>query len=129
MANLLTRAVIDTILTLPARGWSNRCIADTLGIHRDTVARYLRQAAQQSKPALAPPGSPVDANAPKPAIPPSGPLVDADTPKPALAPPGSDAPSSPSVPLPRGVGRPSDCEPWRAIILAKLEQGLFAQRL
>src|SRR5947209_3369607 len=37
-------AVIDTIFTLRARGWSHREIADALGIHRETVARYLHQA-------------------------------------------------------------------------------------
>jgi transposase len=128
MANLLTMAVIDTILTLHQRGWSNRCIADTLGIHRDTVARYLRQAAPPSKPAIAPLGSLADADVPKPAIPPSGPLADGDASKLAIAPPGSDEPA-PLPPTPRGVGRPSDCEPWRALILAKLELGLSAQRI
>jgi DNA-binding NarL/FixJ family response regulator len=39
MANQLKMAVIDTILTLHAQGWSNRRIADTLDIHRDTVRR------------------------------------------------------------------------------------------
>jgi orotate phosphoribosyltransferase-like protein len=55
MANQLSMALIDTILTLHQRDWSNRRIADELGIHRDTVAHYLRQA--QAKPANAPSGS------------------------------------------------------------------------
>ena len=55
MANLLSMATIDTILTLRQRNWSIRRIAKELGLHRDTVARHLqlRQAAAQSaQPAL-----------------------------------------------------------------------------
>ena len=112
MANLLKMAVIDTILTLRARGWSGRRIADTLGIHRDTVARYLRQAAEAPKPAIAPTGSPAEAEASKPAI----------------APTGSETLAASAL-EPARAGRPSDCEPWRAVILAKLELGLSAQRI
>jgi IS30 family transposase len=54
MANQLNMADIDTILTLHRRDWSIRRIASVLGIHRDTVARHLRQANQ----AGAPTGSP-----------------------------------------------------------------------
>jgi IS30 family transposase len=53
MANLLKMATIDSVHTLHQRGWSIRRIAKALGIHRDTVARHLRQ----SKQAGAPPGS------------------------------------------------------------------------
>ena len=44
MANLLKMAVSETIRTLHRRGWSQRRIADELGINRETVARHLRQA-------------------------------------------------------------------------------------
>jgi transposase len=128
MANLLKMAVIDTILTLHARGWSQRRIADTLGIHRDTVARYLRQATPPPKPAIAPSGSAADPDPSKPAIAPSGSPPDLDPSKPAIAPSGSD-PVMPPLPEPPRVGRPSDCEPWRAFILAQLDQGLSAQRI
>ncbi|MDY7109935.1 MAG: helix-turn-helix domain-containing protein [Planctomycetota bacterium] len=49
------------IQALTSRGWSHRRIARELGVHRETVARYVRraeeEAPQQSKPAKAPPGS------------------------------------------------------------------------
>ena len=57
MANLLKMAVSETIRTLHRRGWSQRRIADELGINRETVARHLRRADPTSKPANAPPGS------------------------------------------------------------------------
>jgi hypothetical protein len=61
MANLLKRAVIETVRTLYRRGWSRRRIARELGINRETVARHLRQGESQSEPADAPTGStPVD---------------------------------------------------------------------
>src|SRR5271170_7262055 len=124
MSNLLKMAVIDTILTLDAQGMSQRQIADTLGIHRETVARYLRQAAQQPKPAIAPIGADPNGEAAKPAIAPIGAGPNGEAAKPAIAPIGADP-----GPIARGVGRPSDSEPWRQTILAKLELGLSAQRI
>jgi transposase len=112
MANQLKMAIIDTILTLRAQGMSGRGIADVLGIHRDTVAAYLNRADQESKPAIAPPGS-------------ESPAAES---KPALAPPGSE-PGTSLVSEPRGAGRPSECEPWRAVIVGQLELGLSAQRI
>jgi IS30 family transposase len=50
MANQLKMAKIDSILTLHQRNWSIRQIAAALGIHRDTVARHLRQAKQAGAP-------------------------------------------------------------------------------
>src|SRR5512144_2126826 len=67
MANLLKMAVRETIRTLHRRGWSQRRIADELGINRETVARHLRPADPPSKPANAPPGSEGDDGASKPA--------------------------------------------------------------
>jgi transposase len=90
MANLLKMAVIESIVTLRQRGWSLRRIARELGIHRETVARHLRQGPVESKPAHAPPGS---------------------------------------EPAAGRTGRPSDCEPYRPIIVAALEQGLTSQRI
>ena len=66
MANELKVAKVLSIQALHAQGWSQRRIARELGIHRETVARYLKEA---SKPAKTPTGS--------------------DTSKPAKAPPGS----------------------------------------
>jgi transposase len=47
MANHLKMAKINAILTLHAQGWSRRRIAEQLGVHRDTVARYLEAATSQ----------------------------------------------------------------------------------
>jgi transposase len=55
MANRLKMAKVNTIRTLHAQGWSQRKIAEQLGIHRETVARQL--AAERPKPAKAPTGS------------------------------------------------------------------------
>jgi transposase len=109
-------AVVETILSLQRRGWSQRRIAQELGINRETVARHLAEAQNESKPASAPIGSDGSESESKP----------------ASAPIGSDGSSEHEVP-----GRPADstsqqpsaCEPWRALITSKLEQGLTAQRI
>ena len=103
MANRLKMALIDAILSLKARGWSNRRIATELGVDRDTVARQLRRA-EQANVATAPIGSATiraESNA-------------------ATAPIGADAAA---VPVPAGSRQPtqSACEPWRDVILAKLD--------
>ena len=104
MANQLKMAEIHAILTLRTRGWSFRRIARELGVHRETVARYVQRARQASKPANAPIGR--------------------SPPKPANAPPGSaDGPST------LCAGPVSGCEPYRAVILAKLDTGLSAVRI
>jgi transposase len=51
MANQLKMAFIDAILTLHSQGWSQRAIARRLGVHRETVSRHVRLAADISKPA------------------------------------------------------------------------------
>src|SRR6266566_2320947 len=100
MANLLKMAVSETIRTLHLRGWSQRRIADELGINRETVARHLRQGDLQAKPANAPPGSEGDQSAPKPANAPPGSTADGGTPEPADA-----LTASTPDPQPRGSGR------------------------
>ena len=139
MANQLTMALIDTILTLDQRGWSQRRIARELNIHRETVARYLQAHAAASKPAIAPTGSDADQAPPKPAIAPAG----SDTGQAAahgtmLPAEGATAAAPHMLPRPQPetdsdragrVGRPSDCESHRAVIVAKLDQGLSAQRI
>jgi transposase len=131
MSNLLRVAVIDTILSLHQRGWSQRRIARELGVHRETVARYLRQA-PAPKPANAPIGSPDADGDSKPANAPIGSPAPGDAPRPAIAAIGAaglpDMPAAPPATEP-GAGRPSDCVPWRAVIKAKLELGLSAQRI
>jgi transposase len=124
MVNLLKMAVSETIRTLHRRGWSQRRIADELGINRETVARHLRQAKPPSKPANAPPGSTTPDGAPKPANAPPGSEGDPGAPGLTVPPPDS-APD----PKPRGSGRASGCEPWRDLIRAKCDLGLTAQRI
>ncbi len=124
MSYRLRVAMIDVILSLHRKGWSQRRIASELDINRETVARYLKLARAAPKPAIAPPGSESSEPAPKP----------------ANAPPGSDAPETAPIAdatVPGSTsdssdparGRPSDCEPWRDIIRSKCDQGLTAQRI
>ena len=124
MANLLKMAISEMIRTLHRRGWSQRRIAEELGVNRETVARYLRRPEPGPKPANAPTGSePVD-GAPKPAIAPLGSERADDAMDPPQAPTGPG-----TVPPPRGSGRLSGCEPWRQQITAKADQSLSAQRI
>jgi transposase len=132
MANQLGMALIDSIFTLHQRGWSQRRIARELGIDRETVAHHLRQGPPGSKPANAPLGSAAEGGESKPANAPLGSEREPADSKPANAPLGSEPGSSTrdgEPPPRRGVGRPSDCESYRALILAWLEQGLSAQRI
>jgi transposase len=73
---------INSILTLHQSGHSNRRIAELLGVHRETVAKYLAEQPVPAKP---------------------------------------DHRARP--------GPASDCEPFREVIVAKLEQGLTGQRI
>jgi transposase len=136
MANTLKMAEVYAIYALLERGWSRRRIAQVLGIDRERVARYARLAAVV--PGRAPPGAPLGCGRPKPAKAPLGSKPDGSRvyelepgPNPASeAPPGS-AGSEAAAPDPSGPPRSSQsrCEPFRAVILAKLEQGLSAKRI
>jgi transposase len=126
MVKRLTMAEIDTILTLHKAGESKRAIAALLGKDRETIGRYLARA-QAEMPPNAPTGKPCgdpnegrtghdDNNGPTPVaseIPPDQPAIGA-------LPAGSANLSS---------GPPSECEPFRQQILAKVEQGLEAVRI
>jgi transposase len=124
MSNHLKVAMIDLVLSLQRKGWSQRRIATELEINRETVARYLKLARAAPKPAIAPSGSDSLQSAPKPAIAPTGSF-------------GLESAASASVPTlssasernSQARGRPSDCEPWRDIIQSKRNQGLSAQRI
>ena len=70
MANRIKVAVSSTILTLHEQGWSFRRIAQTLGIHRETVSRYVR--GQAAKPASNPTLGSAGVDRPKPANPTPG---------------------------------------------------------
>jgi transposase len=112
MSNLLKVAMRDLIFSLHRQGLSQRQIASELGINRETVARYVRQAREGSNPAIAPSGSATS---------------DAES-KPAIAPSGSTSCEGSSQDACRR-GRRSDCEPWRDVISAKCDLGLSAQRI
>jgi transposase len=126
MANRLKMATLETILALHQRQWSIRRIAKELGLHRDTVARYLQQ---QRQSASSPP-SPADASQVKLGQAPLG----SEPVKLGQAPIGSEASKIGQTPL--GSKRPitpprapSLCEPFRALILEQLARGLTAQRI
>jgi IS30 family transposase len=57
MANLLKMAILQSILSLQAEGWSQRRIARELGVDHGTVRRYPRQRSCEATPANAPTGS------------------------------------------------------------------------
>jgi transposase len=154
MANRLEMAMIQAIKQLHAAGLSRRAIARKLGVHRETVARLLRAAQPEPKPASAPSGSespkpanflgapgPGSVNAPM-ANAPSGTFPADPNSKPASAPSGSDkgirtttdttAPSLTTRAFCAGAastGQLSACEPFRDLILAKLAEELSAQRI
>jgi transposase len=111
MSNLLTMAMVQSILSLYAQGWSQRRIARSLGIDRETVRRHVQD---RSKPANAPVGSAMADDASNPAKAPIGSAV-----------PEATHQGSP----PTGPGRLSDCQPWREVVLAKLESGLSLTRI
>jgi hypothetical protein len=124
MSNRLKMATMQSILSLYEKRWSYRRIARAMGIHRETVSRYVRLAAQTTPPAAAA-GLAVGAEGPKPANAPMGSSAFEGLAEPANAPIGSAAPPVFSAP---SAGRQSACEPWRELILAKHAQGLSAQR-
>jgi transposase len=115
-------ALIDTIQRLHQQGWSQRRIARELQIDRETVARYLAPC-EAPKPAT--PDRALSAS--KPATP-EGALSDPAS----LGPPAdlndcSSCTTQASAPLPPGPA--SQCAPFHEFIVAKLDQGLSAQRI
>ena len=108
MANRVKVAIASSIVVLRQQGWSFRKIAQTLGIHRETVSRYVRLHEADSKPATNPPAGDVGDVDSKPANPPA-----------------------PSAALRTGgnCGPQSRCEPFREVIVGKLDEGLSAQRI
>lgn len=143
MANRLKMAKIQAILELHHRGWSQRRIARELGIDRETVGRYLGLAAGEMPPGESNPadhpsgGAPSAGNlsgdlAPNPAISSAGNTIAISEPHVGELPAGGDELPPGIVAFlqrPRSVGRKSQCEPYRAIILAKLDQELSSQRI
>jgi len=108
MPNQLKMSKIQSILALRQQGWPYTRIARELGIHRQTVASYVRE---HSKSTEAPAGT--------------------EESKPTEAPTGPDDSKPPEAPrssLPDNNSR-SDCASFRQVIEGKLDQGLHARRI
>ena len=155
MANVLKMALSEAILSLHQRGWSRRRIARELGIDRATVRRHLTtQAAEQKAPNAArrpsgleegaavqmqpaPIGSgapPGESNAASAPIGSAGPNGTTEKTPIGLAPGVAEAIGGANGPPDGAAGvaearDQSACVPWRETILAKLDQGLTAQRI
>jgi len=106
MANYLGMAQVHAIQALRARGWSLRRIGRELGVHRETVARYVR---------LAEAGFPAS----------EAPVCDEQN-RPNL-PAGFDHQNRPNPPT--GSGPVSKVEPFRTVVIESLERGLSYQRI
>jgi transposase len=117
MANRLKMAEIHAILTLRTRGWSYRRIARELGVHRETVARYVALARAPAKPAIAPIGT-------EPAEPANA-LIGAE----ASDGIGHWSQVAERLPPPGRAGPVSGCEAYRAVVESKLAAGLTAVRI
>jgi transposase len=104
MANQLKMDMVNAILTLKQRGWSQRRIARELGINRETVAKYVNLPDAGPKPAT---NAPTGSEGSKPANAPTG-FVDE-----AMQKSGPD----------------SQCEPFRKVVQDKLQSGLSRQRI
>jgi len=152
MAHRLKMAIVDSIFQLRALHWSARRIALHLDIDRGTVGKYLKRSESGPKPAIPPAGSAGSKAATYPPAPgtadadddPADPAAESPDSKPAIPPAGSlgengglsDAArwkdshgAKPPPECPAKLGRPSECQPHQATILAKLEQALSAQRI
>lgn len=151
MTNRLKMADIQAIQQLHSAGLSQREIARRLHVDRSSVAKAIQSSQAAPKPANAPAGSEGSKPATFGGLPgfsgfggnlPVATGVDGGSDpgsKPANAPTGSDHGIRATIdtigPLGAGSaslaspGRPSACEPFRALILAKLEANLSAQRI
>jgi len=158
MANRIKMAVEQSIVVLDERGWSYRRIARELGIHRETVSRYVHLARAGPEPAKVAAGN-VSSDSSKPAKVTAGSdgsesskpaKVTAgndgsDSSKPAKVTAGNDGSdnSKPAKVTPGpspaeagamareggNLGQRSHCEPFRPVIEGMLELGLSAQRI
>ena len=108
MPNQLKMSKIQSILALRQQGWPFTRIARELGIHRQTVADYVRE---HSKSTEAPTGSEESKSTEAP-----------------TGPADSKSTEAPRNSLAGGSGR-SDCEPFRKVIESKLDLGLQARRI
>jgi transposase len=132
MSNQLKMAIVQAIERLRALRWSQRRIARELGIDRGTVSRYVQALEHDSKPAIPPTGDSASNAATFSGLPApgshspndNGSTDSAGDSNAAIVPAGSSCCSGTS-----SSGRPSQCDPHRELILAKLGEGLSAQRI
>ena len=134
MANQLEVAKVNSILVLHQRGWSSRRIAAALGVHRQTVLRYVRLARDGPKPAKAPPGSERSEADVGVKVPLGSPCFEtceehASGGSSGQAPGRAHGPDAAGGPAVEVAGSASDCQRFRGRILAKLELGLSAKRI
>jgi len=124
MANRIKMAMEESILVLRRQGRSYRAIARALGVHRDTVSRYVREAQATAAACIAAVGES------KPAIVTAG-TGDRDGPESAIVTPGDGDASSPkpAIVTAGNPGQRSKCEPFRDVIDEMLDLGLTAQRI
>ena len=129
MANQLKMADQQAIIALAGHGWSFRRIADELGVHRETVARYVKLSREGPEPDI--PSPEPDVPSPEPDSKPAISMTGGETTKPAkvIAGSGGLAGTESAQVLAGLAGRQSRCEPFRAIIVECLERGLTAQRI
>src|SRR6266702_4455928 len=150
---------VQSIESLRQLGWSQRRIAETLDIDRETVARYVGRPEAGSKPAQAPlgAGNPEEGSCPRAAEALPAPqrkeeaagvtaLRGSSSPvrlhgddnvcAASLVTPTEDsaaAATGSQTEAPRdgsaAAASRSACQPWLAIITAKLDQGLSAKRI
>lgn len=120
MSNRLKMSKIKSILSLRSHGWSVARISRELGVDRKTVSRHIREHSKSPVPGPGPEG-------PKS---PQAPLGSRDSKSPE-APLGSNDSELPKAGLDDATGQSgrSDCEPYRSLIVEKLEQGLTAKRI
>ncbi|GJQ28088.1 MAG: putative transposase y4bL/y4kJ/y4tB [Phycisphaerae bacterium] len=107
MANQLKMAEQHAIIRLAEHGWSYRRIAREMGVHRETVARYVGLARGGPASGPAPPEGAADS---------------------LISIPGCD-PAKPAISIAGSAGRRSHCDPYRAAIMEALKRGLTAQRI
>src|ERR1051325_3065919 len=125
-------ALIDTIHALHQQGYSQRRIASTLHIDRETVARYLRQPLLAKPATLNEAPNPIERLA-KPATP-AHTAPTAQTLAPSV-PTANPCPIMPAEPTPQAESETSPldsgsvCATWHEVIVAKLDQGLSVQRI
>jgi len=132
MANRLKVAKVLSINQLHDQGWSQRRIARELGISRDAVARHLAKNVDSSQPKTEE-GDSNQATSEK--APPGSRQLDSvsnQATSPAKAPTGS-VHQTPTDSMDETAAKPAEsrsrCQPFRRVILDKLEQGLSAQRI